>query len=216
MLKHIVSVALLMLAITGCESTYYAAMEKVGVHKRDIMVDRVEEARDAQQDAQTQFKSALEQFQALTQFNGDDLQRAYQSTKDAYEESEEAAESVRKRIDGVASVSEALFSEWQEELDQISNERLRRDSANKLKATQKKYTDLMRSMRKAESKMAPVLSSLKDNMLYLKHNLNAAAIGSLDKEYKIIKSDIEVLMTEMNKSIQSSNAFIESLTTPEH
>ena len=27
---------------------------------------------------------------------------------------------------------------------------------------------------------------------------------------------IEVLMTEMNKSIQSSNAFIESLTTPEH
>ena len=48
------------LLIAGCGNPYYGAMEKVGVHKRDIMVDRVESARDAQQDAQEQFKSALE------------------------------------------------------------------------------------------------------------------------------------------------------------
>ena len=45
-------VAILMMLITvGCSRAYYGAMEKVGVHKRDIMVDRVESARDAQQDA---------------------------------------------------------------------------------------------------------------------------------------------------------------------
>lgn len=200
-----------LLLLTGCESTYYAAMEKVGVHKRDIMVDRVEEARDAQQEAQQQFQSALEQFQSLTQFDGGDLQRAYESTKDAYDESQEAADAVTERIDSVADVSDALFEEWQEELEQISSARLRQDSASKLKSTQRKYKELMRAMRRAEAKMAPVLTALKDNMLYLKHNLNAAAIGSLDKEYKIIKSDIDALIAEMNRSIQSSNAFIETL-----
>ena len=199
------------LLLSGCESTYYAAMEKVGVHKRDILVDRVEDARDAQQDAQEQFQSALEQFQALTQFDGGDLQRVYESTRDAYEESQQAAEEVSDRINGVAAVSDALFAEWQGEIEQISSARLRQDSASKLNTTQRKYKALMRSMRRAEAKMPPVLTALKDNMLYLKHNLNAAAIGSLDQEYKIIKSDIDVLIAEMNQSIQSSNAFIETL-----
>lgn len=205
------ALAATLLLLVGCESTYYAAMEKVGVHKRDIMVDRVEEARDAQEEAQAQFQSALEQFQALTQFDGGDLQRAYEATAEAYEESQDAAEAVTTRIDGVEEVSEALFDEWQDELEQITSSRLRQDSASKLKSTQRKYQSLMKSMRRAESKMAPVLTALKDNMLYLKHNLNAAAIGSLDQEYKIIKSDIDALIAEMNRSIASSNAFIDTL-----
>lgn len=44
--------------LSGCQSAYYSAMETVGVHKREIMVDRVEEATEAQQDAQQQFTSA--------------------------------------------------------------------------------------------------------------------------------------------------------------
>lgn len=203
--------ALSALLLVGCESTYYSAMEQVGVHKRDIMVDRVEEARDAQSDAQEEFQSALEQFQALTNFDGGDLQRMYESVSDAYEDSAASAAQVSKRIDSVEDVADALFDEWQEELDQISSDRLRRDSAGKLKATERNYKTLIRSMRRAEAKMDPVLTALKDNMLYLKHNLNAAAIGSLDQEYKAIKGDIDALIAEMNVSIASSNEFIDSL-----
>ncbi|MCM2681015.1 DUF2959 domain-containing protein [Echinimonas agarilytica] len=211
MLRSIALCSTLIFSLLGCESTYYAAMEKVGVHKRDIMVDRVEEARDAQEDAQEQFKSALEQFQALTNFDGGDLQRMYEATSDSYESSAESAQDVTQRIDAVEDVAGALFDEWEDEIDQISSDRLKRDSRNKLKATQRNYQDLIRSMRKAEAKMEPVLVALKDNMLYLKHNLNAAAIGSLEQEYRVIKSDIDVLISEMNASIATSNEFIESL-----
>ncbi|MEN8232871.1 MAG: DUF2959 family protein, partial [Thermodesulfobacteriota bacterium] len=38
----------------GCQKAYYNTMEKFGVHKRDIMVDRVEEARDSQEEAKEQ------------------------------------------------------------------------------------------------------------------------------------------------------------------
>ncbi len=44
-------VSFLMVALAGCQSAYYNAMERVGVHKRDIMVDRVESVQDAQTDA---------------------------------------------------------------------------------------------------------------------------------------------------------------------
>ena len=60
--------------LSACQSAYYAVWEKVGVEKRDILVDRVEDARESQQDAEEQFTSALEQFSALLQFDGGKLE----------------------------------------------------------------------------------------------------------------------------------------------
>ncbi|TDF35764.1 DUF2959 domain-containing protein [Alteromonadaceae bacterium M269] len=199
--------------LTACQTAYYAAWEKVGVEKRDILVDRVEEAKDAQEDAQEQFTSALDQFSQLISFDGGELQEVYESLSDQYEASNDSAERVSARIDSVESVANALFDEWQDELGQYSNETLRRESERKLKETQRRYDNLLRSMRRAESKMAPVLSALKDNVLYLKHNLNANAIGALQGEFGNIKRDINQLVNEMNAAIKQSNDFIASLKT---
>lgn len=199
------------LTLTACQSAYYAAWEKVGVEKRDILVDRVEEATDAQEDAQEQFSSALEQFSQLISFDGGELQDVYDELSDQYEASDESAARVSDRIDNVESVANALFDEWQDELTQYSNETLKRESGRKLKETQRRYNSLLKSMRRAESKMSPVLSALKDNVLYLKHNLNANAIGALQGEFSNIKREINQLVDEMNKAIEQSNAFVASL-----
>ena len=61
----------------ACSSAYYKTMEGLGIEKRDILVDRVEEARDAQGDASEQFASALEQFRSTVHFNGGDLEKIY-------------------------------------------------------------------------------------------------------------------------------------------
>jgi len=88
---------------------------------------------------------------------------------------------------------------------------LRRDSENKLKDTQRRYNSLLKAMRRAESKMAPVLSALQDNVLYLKHNLNASAVGALQGEFNGIKKEIEQLVKEMKLAISQSNDFISSM-----
>lgn len=197
--------------LTGCQSAYYGAMEKVGVHKRDIMVDRVEEAKESQEEAQEQFASALEQLSELIGYDGGDLQTQYELVKDQYEASEASANRVSERIDSIEDVADALFTEWQEELTQYSSENLRRQSDKKLKDTERRYNQLIRSMRRAESRMQPVLTALKDNMLYLKHNLNAQAIGAIEGEYANIKKDVEQLITEMNTAIAQSQEFIDAL-----
>ena len=209
-MKKLVIVAFISL-LAACQTAYYAAWEKVGVEKRDILVDRVEGAKESQEDAQEQFSSALEQFSQLISFDGGELQKVYEALSDQYEASNDSAERVTARIDSVETVAEAWFDEWQEELNQYSNETLRRESERKLKETQRRYDNLLRSMRRAESKMVPVLSALKDNVLYLKHNLNANAIGALQGEFGNIKRDINQLVNEMNAAIKQSNDFIESL-----
>jgi len=202
---------LILLNIIGCQSAYYSAMEKVGIHKRDIMVDRVEEAKEAQEGAQQQFTSALEQLSALISFDGGDLGEQYDIIKDQYDASKSAADEVTARIDAIESVADALFDEWSDEISQYESARLKRQSQLKHKETERRYDKLLAAMRKAESRMAPVLSALKDNTLYLKHNLNAKAIGALQGEYKTIKQDVEILIDEMNKAINQSQQFIELL-----
>ncbi len=197
--------------LMGCESTYYAAAEKVGYHKRDILVDRVVDARDAQADAEEQFQSAQEQLISLIDFDGGELEDVYEALSDEYENSAGAAEEVAERIDAIESVADALFDEWADELEQYSNARLKADSQRKLSETQRRYKTLVTAMRRSEKKMDPVLAALKDNVLYLKHNLNARAVAALKTEFTQIDRDIDVLITEMRKAIASSDEFIDSL-----
>lgn len=186
-------------------------MEKVGYHKRDIMVDRVKAAKESQEDAQKEFSSALEEMQALLNHNGGNLEKAYNKAKDEYESAQSAADDVSNRINKVEDVAEALFDEWQAEIGEISKASLRRNSETKLKETRRSYEQLIKTMRRAESKMPPILTAMKDNMLYLKHNLNAQAIGAIKGEFANLQTDISGLIKEMNKSINESTRFIEAL-----
>jgi hypothetical protein len=68
-------------------------------------------------------------------------------------------------------------------------------------------------MRNTEKRIQPVIHALKDNMLYLKQNLNTQAVGELKTEYKLIEQDVERLINEMSSSINKSQTFIKSLKT---
>jgi hypothetical protein len=210
-LKGRISLFFLLLSIAGCQTAYYSAMEKVGKHKRDILIDRVESATDSQKEAKEEFKNALEQFSALVNFDGGELQQQYEISNDHYHTSKVAAEDVTTRIDAIEDVAEALFDEWHSELEQFTNQSLKRQSQSRYRETQNRYASVIKSMRNAEQRMQPILNALKDNMLYLKHNLNARAIGELKTEYKLIKQDVERLINEMNNSINKSQTFIKSL-----
>lgn len=204
--------ALTLAALVGCQSAYYGAMEKVGIHKRDILVDRVEDTRDAQNEAQQQFNSALEELSALINFNGGELETIYNNLNDQYAASTEAKELVSKRIDNVESVAQALFSEWEDEINQYSNATFKRNSSKQLSDTKRLYARMLRSMHQSEKKMDPVLTALNDNVLYLKHNLNANAVNAIEVEFKQLKQEIAVLIKEVNQSIAESNKFIETLS----
>jgi chromosome segregation ATPase len=198
-------------SLGACDTMVLDAFEKVGYHKRDVLIDRIESAQESQTEGQEQFKSALEQFKFAVNFDGGDLEVVYDKLNDEYESSVSAADEIHDRIESVESVADALFDEWQDELAQYSNANLRRDSERKLKATKRRYEKLLSAMHRAESAIDPVLASLKDNTLYLKHNLNARAIASLKSELGAVNSDVTELLSAMQQAINESNAFIDEL-----
>ncbi len=211
MVKFFISLTVLMLFTTGCTKIYYAGMEKVGIHKRDIMVSRVKDVQESQEEAQEEFKSALEQFGSLVTIKETDLKKAYDKFNSQYEDAKEAAEDLSKDINKLEDVSLALFKEWEEEITQYKNAKLKAQSKKKLRNTKAKYKKMMASMRRSEKKMEPILATFYDNVLTLKHSLNAQAIGALQGEFSSLKNNISVLMKQMNQSIKESDKFIQEM-----
>jgi len=195
--------------LAACSQAYYGALEKVGIHKRDIMVDRVQEAKQSQEDAKEQFKSALEEFSSVANFQGGDLEDTYKKLDKELEKSEARAEEVTARIDSVEDVSVALFKEWEQELDQYESQKLRTQSEQQLRETKVRYEQLMAAMRLAESRIEPVLKPFRDQVLFLKHNLNAKAIASLRGELIQVESDTDRLIRELEVSIAEADRFIQ-------
>ncbi|CAN5226828.1 DUF2959 domain-containing protein [soil metagenome] len=209
---HRVPVLMAALAIGACQSAYYRSLEAVGFHKRDVLVDRVEAARDAQQDAKHQFETALAQFSAVIDFDGGELERHYEKLDAEYEQSEKRAAAVSERIESVEDVAEALFEEWEDELGDYSSDNLRRNSERQLEETRERYVRLIEAMRRAESKTGPVLAAFHDQVLALKHNLNAQAIASLQNELMAVENDIAALIREMEASIREADEFLNDMT----
>jgi hypothetical protein len=202
---------LVFLFTNGCQTTYYAVWEKLGKEKRHLLKDQVEKAQSEQQDASEQFKDALTRIKELYGFKGGDLEEFYNKLKSDHEESERRAEAVRTRIEKVEQVAKDLFKEWEGEIGEISNAQFRMKSRASLKDTKQRYARLRSAKTRAETSMNPVLRRLKDYVLYLKHNLNAQAIGVLKKEVGDIEVEVQGLIQDITQSIAEADSFLKTL-----
>lgn len=203
--------AALLFPAVGCASTTIAVKEKLGYAKREQLVDEVKDARNAQQQAKEQFATTLDEFKAVTGFDGGDLERQYNKLKTQADRSRDRASTVRGRIDSVERIANAMFREWDQELNEYSSETLRAASQEQLDLTRQRYHQLLDAMKTAESRMTPVLTAFDDQVLFLKHNLNARAIASLQTTVNELETEIAALIEEMNRSIDEANAFIEGM-----
>ncbi|MGB7904224.1 MAG: DUF2959 domain-containing protein [Steroidobacteraceae bacterium] len=197
--------------LPGCQSAYYAAAEQVGYAKRDILASRVESARDAQVDAKEEITDALTEFRKVVNVDGGDLETRYTSLAAQLEDSEQAADAVHGRIRDVEDVAEALFKEWNDELAQYSSADLRRRSEQQLRQTRARYEQMIGAMKRAESKLEPALQPLRDQVLFLKHNLNARAVAGLKGEVVTVDRQVNQLVAELDRAIAEANRFIAEL-----
>jgi hypothetical protein len=88
---------------------------------------------------------------------------------------------------------------------------LRKKSQEQLTRTRAQYAQLVKAMKRAEGKMDPVLAKFKDQVLFLKHNLNAQALASLQGELVSVEGNVNSLIKDLNASIQEADAFIAAM-----
>ncbi|MDO9167940.1 MAG: DUF2959 domain-containing protein [Methylobacter sp.] len=193
-------------------TVYYNARESIGEHKRDMVVAHVEQVCMGLQETRDEFEDALERFKTLVCVNETTLDHKYHLLNRQYQFCCAKSDTVSNRIKAIEQVSEALFVEWEDELSEYTNRSLRTHSKQQLKLARQNYARLIKSMQRAEAKIQPVLAAFKDQVLYLKHNLNAQAIAALRHEFIEIGIDISQLIHAMELTIAEASQFVAALT----
>lgn len=193
-------------------SFYYLSRESIfGDHKRDLVVIHVNQACNSLSNTRDQFENALQQFKKLVNVEETSLEHRYNLLKRQLEFCKSKTDDVSYRIAMIEEVSTSLFKEWENELDQYNNRTLRSRSRQQLKSSMQQYNRLIKTMYKAESRIYPILSAFKDQVLFLKHNLNAHAIAALQHEFVEIGIDISQLIEVMEITINEASQFVSTL-----
>ena len=213
-LRLAAAAAVLLVVGNGCQGTRdkirAAIWSGLGYEKRDLLVESVEEARDSQGEAKEEFKSALEKFSALINFDGGELGAKYKELNRAYESSSARAQDVSDRISRVERDAAVLFQEWEKEIGEYQRADFRAKSEEMLRQSKGRYESMLAAMKRAESKIAPVLTAFSDQVKFLKHSLNAKAVAALQDELVSIESDVAALVAEMEAAINEADEFIQS------
>lgn len=188
--------------------TKYSALEMFGLQKRDLLQREVKNAREEQEEATEDFKDALQKLKALYNIERGPFDEAYEDLNSSYQDAKKQAADVSQSIKKVETVAGDLFLEWEKEINEINTNELKVASAQSLNQTKKRYAEMIVVLKASEKRIAPILSKLKDHVLYLKHKLNAKAISGLQGESMRIQVQIEQLIEDINKAIKAADQFI--------
>lgn len=189
----------------------YGAYEMIGYEKRDLFKKEVKAVKKDQDDSQKAFEDALEKLKYFYAYDGGKTESEYNKLKDSYESSQDESKNLSASIQKLDEVAQDLFAEWKEEINGISNSDLRKKSTVKLSETRIRYKELHQKLKNSEKNMSPILVKMKDQVTFLKHNLNAGAMTGLQAEGDRIEQDIENLIKEMKTANQEAEDFIKTL-----
>ena len=206
--RRAVVVLLAALLLPGCQSAYYRTMEAMGRPKRELLLRHVASARDSQAAARDRFADTLARLRAVTDGEQRELEAAYRRLGRDLARNETAARRVWDDIVALDEVAAALFEEWERELEAYHGDELRRQSADALDRTRRRYQQLITALRRGALGMEPLLDSFRDHQLFLRHNLNARAAASLRPAIANLGGEVDTLTRRMDAAIAEADRFL--------
>jgi hypothetical protein len=199
------------LACSGCYQAYDTTLETFGKSKKDTLIDRIAAARDAQAQTKEQFALALDEFRAIAGYKGFLLEEKYKELKSQYDQCESQTHTVENQLTEVRRAAKSLFRQWEDEMETFSSSVARRSSEQKYKEMQTRYDAVINAMDRVCDKFYPALSAFKDQVLLLKHNINAQAQIASGGEQAVAEREISLLTQEIDRAMAQADSFIRQM-----
>lgn len=197
--------------LAGCQSmqgAYNRTKEMFGVEKRDILVSEVKDARMIMEEVKMQFQSSMDLFKSVFGRTEGKLEEKHSLLMSEYKRAAKKAGGIEKSINSVAGAAEALFAEWEVELDHYTSKNLRASSEQRLQEAKDWNRQFLDSMARANEKAGPVLTAFSDLVLFSRHDLNSGAIDALSSELADVSEKVELLIDEIDVSISEADGLV--------
>lgn len=204
---RVLSVAALF-ALGSCQAMYLGTLEQFGFEKREILYERVETAGDSIVVLEQRLDEAFSVYREAIHQEGGDLLSSQKRFSNFYDKVEDAASNFDSRIEKVQAVADAMFEEWNSETGEIIDAELRRKSRSNYTRALNQYGNLLRSMRAVQAETDPILTRLRDHVLFMKLNLHPNAYAPLRKTETEFVASAEAVKGTMHATYEEVQNFL--------
>jgi len=197
-----------LLVLGSCQAMYLGTLEQFGFEKREILCERIEAASDAIVILEQRLDETFSVYREAIHQEGGNLSASQKRFSNFYDKTEDAASEFNSRIEKVQAVANAMFEEWNAESGEIIDTELRRKSRSNYTRALTRYGNLLRSMRAVQAETDPILTRLRDHVLFMKLNLHPNAYAPLrSTEDDFVASAVAVSET-MKATIEEATNFL--------
>jgi hypothetical protein len=166
----------------------------------------IKDARAETGRTEQQLASTLGTLNVLSSQKKGDLRPAYNAYCAEVSKTEAAAAWTRTRANWMASDGRQYFKTWQDSINGIANESLRKKAQKRLNSVQESYDKVEASLRVAADKFKPFLSDLGDIQKALAADVTAGGvkalrgtINSANWNHQNVSKAIQAALKEMQK-----------------
>jgi len=195
-------------ALGSCQAVYLGTLEQFGFEKREILYERIETAGESIVVLEQRLDETFAVYREAINQEGGNLLSSQKRFSNFYDKTEDAASEFDSRIEKVQAVANAMFEEWNSETGEIIDAELRRKSRSNYTRALAHYGNLLRSMRAVQAETDPILTRLRDHVLFMKLNLHPGAYAPLRKTEDEFLASAEAVSLTMKATYEEVQSFL--------
>ena len=202
------------MVLGGLLASVSSAVAQEGHRQTDRLISRADRALRSIGEAKEQLQTTLEIYNSIFE-GGGDTRRIHRDLTRAIDRSEDRREDVRRRVADMESEAHTFFAQWMKSLDEISSESLRQRSQARLNEARVRYGEILTEGRTASAMFEPLMGALRDQVVFLGHDLNPSAIASLKPDAEKLNAQAESLLSGIERTQRKISGYIASLKPSE-
>ena len=175
-------------------------------------VERVNSELDA---SKTKLLGAVQTLQKVTapDFKGDAVE-GHKELVRAIDDSEDQTDDLRKSVERMQAEAEPVFNQWTKDLEGYSNPEMRQRSQARLAAARERYDAVVAAVTPVLVECEAVNQTLGDHALFLKHDMNPAALATIQDDVKKVAKEAADLDGAFNAGKAATRAYVDSASQP--
>jgi hypothetical protein len=188
-----------------------AGTQNEGHERADEHIEKIERASEEMKDVRKHLNEAFEAYHKTLREGTDERRSSYKDLVKALERCEEETKELRKRHREMDEQAEEYFKKWKNSVKDIKNADLERRSEERLEATRRRYREVSMRWKTMGEDYEPVLAELRDQVVYLGHDLNEDAVLSLKEDAAELEELARALFRSMEGFGSTADEYIGGL-----
>jgi hypothetical protein len=211
----VLSAALVVASLSAVPGSAAQRSDTDGIKETANFVKAGGETSSAVGEAKMRVQNTLTAYNTLVTQPSKDMKGDYKKLLNAVKDMNESLGDARQRVTAMEAMGTTYFAGRAASIKGIQDEQLRAQAQQRLDESQKRYANVLNSLREAGQSLEPVRKDLGDQITYLGSDLSPSGTASLKAQAEKLNQRAGESFGRADQAIMTANSYFNSLKPAE-